>query len=164
MTTVGPVDHIARSALPWRTAPHLTECGKDVAGLGSRVVSRAVIEARIRDVGKMRAAYSTCMTCVSTASRHAPRQHGDEHLNAITREISALAYARPPREAPSGGPGDEHDQWLWTRRKQLVAEVEAIVALVQAHPDEFQGYLSGLGETVSLADRRTAKRRAGGVR
>jgi hypothetical protein len=33
-----------------------------------------------------------------------------------------------------------------------------ITALVEAHREEFDGYLADLGETVSLADRRAANR------
>jgi hypothetical protein len=68
MTALGPLDHIARAALPWRTAPDLTECGKPISELGDRVVSREVVEARIKAIGQQRAAFGET---VSLADRRA---------------------------------------------------------------------------------------------
>lgn len=52
---------------------------------------------------------------------------------------------------------EEHDE-LWARRGRLAAELEALAALVEAHREEFDGYLAGLAATVKLADRRQLRR------
>jgi hypothetical protein len=44
------------------------------------------------------------------------------------------------------------------RRGRFSAELEAIAALVMAHRSEFDAYLTGLHDTVKLADHRDAKR------
>jgi hypothetical protein len=167
---VGPVDHISRSALPWRAA-ELTECGKSVAELGGRVVSRDEIRTRIQRIGQKRAAFSTCMTCAETSDRWS-RFGRDDAVLAVSREARAVEHASAP--IPGLDDGDDvgaarrrSARDLWRRRQLLSAELEALGALVEAHREEFDGYIAGLGETVSLSDRRTAQRfrrqRSGGA-
>jgi hypothetical protein len=157
MTGIGPVDHIARPPLPWRAEPDLTECGKPIAELNGRVVTRAEIEKRIRDIGKQRAAFTTCMTCATTSGRY----HNDL-LAPLAREIGTVQHAYPPRTTHfAGRTSVEEPDERWNRKKRLLAELDAITALIAAHRAEFDGYLAGLAETVSLTDRR---RRRGGVR
>lgn len=179
MSTIGPVDHIAREPLPWRTRPHLTECGKPVEPLGDRVVSRGTIETRIRDIGQKRAAFTTCMTCVDTSDRWSGRRQRSDltALRAVVREGSAVEHATPPRHTPPGdrdamcvcGDNIHHhrdstrERDLWERRERLRAELQAVAALVDAHREEFDAYLSGLSETVNLTERRNTKRRRGAL-
>lgn len=170
MSTLGPVDHISRAALPWRPGPELTECGKPIAELAGRVVTRDVIAARIRAVGQKRAAYETCMTCATTSDRwlRNSARHGgtnDAALLALAREINAIEHAYPP-VPPVRGSDDqryiaraEAARDLWERRQRLLAEIEAVGALIEAHRGEFDGYLAGLQDTVRLADRRPRRTR-----
>jgi NMD protein affecting ribosome stability and mRNA decay len=163
MTALGPLDHIARTALPWRVKPDLTECGKPISELGDRVVSREAVATRIKAIGQQRAAFEICMTCASTSDRWTGQaRRVDEGISTLAREAAAVEHAYPPsrprvypdgtiRESPS-------DARLWERKQLLIAELRAITALVEAHREEFDGYLAGLGETVSLADRRVANR------
>lgn len=158
MSTVGPVDHIARRALPWRTEPQLTECGKPIGELGDRVVSREVIRTRVKDVGKQRAAFTTCMTCWSTSDRWTGETEEHDLITTVSREVNALQHAAPPRPVhfqyrETALPRDR-DVEMWERHQHLARELRAIAALVEAHRDEFDGYLAGLADTVNLADRR----------
>lgn len=147
---VGPVDHITRAVLPWRNEPDLTECGKPVAGLAGRLVTRAEGAARIKRIGQKRAAFSLCMTCVQTSDRYRDRFDptvSEDLVMAIGRAASAVQHAYPPHLGREETP-------QWRERQRLLAEFEAIAALIAAHRDEFDGYLSGREQTVSLADRR----------
>jgi hypothetical protein len=144
VTALGPVDHLARPPLPWRHAADLTECGIPLANLDpTRVITAAALDRRIRDLGQQRTAYTTCMTCWSTAGRW--RSGEPDPIQVIVREAQAVEY---PGRHPA-------------RRDALAAEVEAIVALVAAHREEFDGYLAGRSEAVSLADRRRRNRSGG---
>lgn len=156
MSTLGLLDHLSRPPLPWR-APHLTECGKPLDTIdAARIISRDQLRKRVDDIGQKRAAFSTCMTCWSTAGRWP-----DDPWTALYREVSVV-WRTPPSYydyAPSrdeGGQRGAHDE-AKARRDRFVGELEAIQALIEAHREEFDGYLAGLDETVSLADRRRRK-------
>lgn len=159
MSAIGPVDHIPRPALPWRTAPQLTECGQPLERVDpEKVITLAALVQRIRDVGQARAAYTTCMTCWDTARRW-DSEHPDM-IRIVHRETGATEYAeRSVSTAHLSASRREHAEREQQRRQRLVSELEAIVALVEAHRDEFDGYLAGVGETVSLAQRRAAASR-----
>jgi hypothetical protein len=154
---VGPVDHIARLALPWRTEAEHTECGKRFDDVDNRLVTVDDVRARVARIGKQRAAFTVCMTCWDTVTRWAGAG-GRDTLGAIEREIQGTQYARPPH------PGDRNPmkaQRMWARRQRLEAEIEALAALVEAHREEFDGYIAGRAEAVSLADRRRERRMRG---
>jgi len=102
MSALGPVDHVARPRLPWRSAPHLTECGKDLARFDLvRIITTNALIARIRDLGRQRAAYTTCMTCWGAARRH--RSDRPDPLRVISRELEPL------RCSEDGPLGDQDD-------------------------------------------------------
>lgn len=136
------LDHVLRTPLPWRDpGDNRTECGRPVEDTAS-VITRDELVARLRDMGAQRAALFTCYTCADRA-----RYTGswDElPLAVLSREI-----ARVGEHAPYGPRGDDH--------RRLVSEMHAVGALIEAHRDEFDGYVNGVTETVSLADQR-AKR------
>jgi hypothetical protein len=160
---LGPVDHLARHPLPWR-APHLTECGKPLDEIGpERIITRDAVRSRVNAVGKRRAAFSLCLTCLDTADRHP-----DNLIDALHREAG---YVSREHQYASGG------AWLSAARLEamkvseraryerdkartelFLAEIEAVQALVAAHRAEFDRYIQGVGETESLADRRAARR------
>jgi hypothetical protein len=154
---VGPVDHISRAILPWRSTADLTECGKDVASYPGRIVTREEAAARIKRIGQRRSMFSLCMTCVSTSDRYRSRYTPvitEDIVMAVARAASSVQHSHPPY------PGEDPSP-TWRERQRLAAEFEAIIALIAAHREEFDGYLSGREQTVSLADRRR-QRRAGG--
>lgn len=136
-----PVEHVKRPRPPWRADDARTECGKDIADV-RLVISRDQLVAKVKDQGRRRAALSTCMTCLETATRW-PTWEQDP-VQAIFRETYSNYGGR---QVYGGAPISQF-------RDELVALAE----LVERHRAEFDGILSSLGDTVRLADRR--KRRA----
>jgi hypothetical protein len=147
---VGPVDHITRGVLPWRTGADQTQCGKPVTSLVGRLVTREEAMARIKRIGQQRAAFTLCMTCASTSDRHSRYLEMDDAVAAVARHVSAASRAWPPDGRRSTAE--------WEERQRLNVEFEAISALISAHRDEFAEYLFGREQTVSLADRRRQRR------
>jgi hypothetical protein len=126
------LDHVLRPILPWRDE-RLTECGRtDV----SRAIGRDEFVAKVRREGKQRSAMTTCMTCWNTALRWKD-----------WRQSPSDVMRRALPTWPSGP--DRADD-----------ELRAIAALIAEHRDEFDGYLNGLGDTVSLSDHRSQRLRA----
>jgi hypothetical protein len=126
-----PMEHIERAPLPWRDET-LTECGLPTAG--HPVITRAAWLAKLRQQGKQRAAFTTCMTCWDAACRNSP--WNDDPVRAIDRAASD-----------------------WRRKDQFAAELRAIALLVDAHRDEFREAMAGLADVGDLAARRRARRR-----
>lgn len=160
MSKLDPVDHVARPALPWRVQPDITECGKDLARLADdRIITPAELLRRISDLGQKRAAYTTCITCWETASRH--RSDQPESIRVVLREVEALqwrgTYALGDLSHLSAARREKQLRDR-ERHQRLVAELEAIAALVSAHRAEFDGYLAGRDEAVSLAEHRATRR------
>jgi hypothetical protein len=149
---VGPVDHITRAVLPWRTAADMTECGKDAVKFPGRLVTRDEASARIKKVGQKRAAFSLCMTCADTSDRHRNKHDiTTDMVHVVARATGSVEHAYPPYvdRAPSAN---------WLERQRLAGELEAIAALVEAHREEFDGYLSSREQAVSLSDYRGQRR------
>lgn len=131
-----PLEHIFRAAsVPWR-APQdgLTECGREVGTLPT--ITRDQFIAKLRTQGKQRAAFTTCMVCWETTTRY--KLWSEDPLDAIRREVYGMR-------------GDD---------KRFGFELHAIEMLINNHREEFDGYVQGLQETVNLADRRRARRKA----
>jgi hypothetical protein len=135
---------VLRSRPPWRRGEDLTECGKAVSAVAV-VISRDAFVAKVRKQGQRRASLSTCMTCWSTAQNHPPWEVNP--VASLVREASRLQWRSDPRRPDADL--SFHD------------ELMAITALIDAHPEEFAELLDGLSATVSLASRRTARRRHG---
>lgn len=125
-----PRDHVQRPSLPWREDDR-TECGKPCNDVRS-VISRDELLLRVRRDGIQRAAYSTCMTCLETANRW--KDWAADPVDVMAREFY-------------GG----------RRHERMGDELRAIAALIAAHREEFDSYLAGLGQTVSLDAARRAK-------
>lgn len=159
MSTLGPVDHLPRAVLPWRTTAERTECGKDLADLpADRVITVAELQQRIRDIGKTRAAMTACITCMQTANRWHPRADGSGVIETVVRELSGLEHASPPDPIPPTSRHYGEISRRWARKQRILGELEAITALVAAHREEFDAYLAGLAETSSLDARRRQRR------
>lgn len=142
------VDHVYRTPLPWRDpTDNRTECGKRIEP-GMKVITRDELAARVRDMGAQRAALFTCWTC-SDRARYSGTWE-EVPLAVLEREIHRVgshAYGSPP----TGRRGEEY--------RRLVAELQAVAKLIATHRDEFDGYVSGVAATVSLADRRAERAR-----
>lgn len=130
-----PLSHISRRSPPWR-APVKTECGKPLGS--TKNVTRAEAQTLINKYGQKRATFMLCVTCVQTSDRY--RDWETSPTDVIARE-GTTRYG--------GGEQSEMDRELY-----------AIAALIEAHREEFDGYLTDLAGTVSLRDRRAAKQQA----
>lgn len=133
-----PLAHIARSSPPWRQPTH-TECGRQLNDT-AKVISREEALALVKEHGQQRAAFLLCMTCCTTGDRYAGVTWEQSPSNVVARDGNASKWKTEPTE--------------------MDRELFAIAALVEAHRDEFDGYLADLDSTVSLTERRAAKRAA----
>lgn len=132
----GPVDHIARTVLPWRDAAGLTECG--LAAASYPTITREAYRARLAEMGEQRCALFTCMTC-SDVVRHW-KTWAEDPVSAIQRETGHYY---------SGYSAARQEKYEEFRR-----ELVAIAALIGAHREEFDGYIAGLGAVVRLDEER----------
>jgi hypothetical protein len=128
-----PLDHVRRPDLPWRTSER-TECGRPINDV-AKWIDRDALLARIKKLGKQRTGLVTCMTCWQTSARW--KTFAEDPVDALYREVYG------------GSPADSH---------VLRAELRAIAALVDKYRNEFDDYLTGLDQTVNLADRRRRAR------
>lgn len=121
-----PVDHILRPTLPWRGGAALTECGYDASKV--KTISREEYFARRKELGQQRCALLTCMTCANTAERH--RTWDEDPRLALRREIEweCPGYHYNPERNGS----------------RLRDELQAIAALIAAHPEEFQSSVNAI--------------------
>lgn len=124
------IEHITRSAPPWRDAQGLTECGRSVNDVAA-VISRDQAIRKFKDLGKTRAAMTTCITCCQTVNRSTTWEQ--DPVKAMHRETSVYK----PEEIA-----------------QLRDELTAIALLIERHRADFNEIRAGLHETVRLADRR----------
>lgn len=129
--TIERRDHVLRPPLPWRPSA-TTECGRAAADVAA-VITRDQLSARIKTLGKQRTAFTVCMTCATTAGRWSTFE--ENPVDCLRREVY-------------GGRTEDG----------FADELRALAALVQAHRDEFDGFLSDLGKTTSLADARRKAR------
>lgn len=131
------LQHVERPRLPWRNDAR-TECGLPTAG--HPVITRDEFIAKVKRLGQQRSAMSTCMTCWNTAQRWPT--WGQDPVAMMRRETQ-----------------------MWKGDPRLRDELVAIAALIEAHRDEFDGLLTGLGQTSRLDEARRARRaRVGGER
>ncbi len=145
-----PVDHIVRPRLPWRSLsdPSITECGYDATQV--KTLSREQYFARLKEFGQQRTALLTCMTCSDTARRWGT--WNDDPRLAIEREVqwegahwSGISRAVIEREG---------------RGQRMKAELLAIAALIDAHPEEFRTLLAGIDARDEWLKRKDRKERA----
>lgn len=135
-----PVDHVARSILPWRPEEAtLTECGLVAASYPT--ITREAYFARLKDLGQTRTAMLTCVTCAETIRRWKPWQ--DDPVDAMKRETEKYWGGRQGLQA---------EKWEAFRRELL-----AIAALIAQHREEFDAHVTALGDVVELDEARKAR-------
>jgi hypothetical protein len=139
------LDHIIRNRIPWQTDKGITECGKEVSSVKA-AMSWEDFAAKFKREGQQRAAMTTCMTCWGRYETMAHLQQDWKHSpsSVIGRECQRIEYR-------SGYGASKTDN-------QLDREFRALAALVEAHRDEFDGYLTGLESTVNMADARANRK------
>lgn len=136
--------HILRLQVPWRRGTVLTECGME----DDRALTAEEVFAKTNELGKQRMAMLTCMTCWSAAEMHRHWDSNRSRLNSwdddpigvVEREVNRSRWGGP-RRAPS----------------PLKDELLAIALLIDAHRDDFDELLGGLGDVENLATLRAAK-------
>lgn len=132
------VTHIERPPLPWR-AERATECGLDADRHATWTREAAIAE--MNKLGEQRFALFVCMTCWQTARRHST---WDENpVSCLERYCLKFKWEREPEKA---------------RRRRFADELRAVGLLVEAHREEFDRLVDGLGDTSDLGDRRAARR------
>lgn len=137
MADDAPLDHVLRFEPPWRDA-RKTVCGRPVADVAS-VVERDVLLAKVRDQGKQRASFTTCMTCWDRAQYAQPWDFAPSSV--LNREVRHSGYASTRQDA------------------ELDREMRALTLLWEEHREEFDAIMQGLGEVNDLAEHRAQKRR-----
>lgn len=143
--TEQPLDHVLRPNLPWRS-DQVTECGRAATDVASVIDADELIE-RTKRHGQQRTVFTVCMTCWDRAKYAVT---WDQYpIAVLDRELHRVGA--DPRISPRK-PGAD----------RMTAELRAITALIHAHRDEFDSYLTGLTETVDLAARRSRRKRVGG--
>lgn len=124
-----PRDHVRRPDLPWRVS-RLTECGRDVNDVKA-LITRDELLARLRKDGRVRVAFTVCMTCWQTATRW--KTFAQDPVDAIRREVYL------PREG---------------LEEQLRIELRGLAALADKYHDEFKDFVTGLGECARFERKR----------
>ena len=135
-----PVDHIARSHLPWRDEESaLTECG--LAAVSYPTISREAFFGRLKEFGQQRTALMTCMTCSGTVTRWSTWE--EDPIDAVKREVSQHWHGR------------RSDEGEYLKRDFL-----AIAYLIREHRIEFDQHMRDLLSVTKLSDARTARQTA----
>lgn len=137
------LDHVERPMPPWRTE-RATECGLDQR---HPMISRREFYERVKAQGKQRAAMSICMTCWSTAERHAGYGY-TSHAELVA------AFEQGWESDPVAVIGRDV---YGKHRDLLAAELRATALLVAAHRAEFDEAMVGMAVAPSLAERRSSK-------
>lgn len=138
-----PVDHIIRPQLPWRLNGEnsIVECGHDAEKVKS--ITREEFLKRLKDFGQQRTAMLTCMTCIDTARRWGT--WNDDPRVGLQREIEwehGGAYWRSPRT---------------DRGQRLKDELLAIAALIEAHREEFDAFITNGIQRREWLDKKAAR-------
>lgn len=116
-----------REPLPWREES-MTECGRPVNDVGG-CITRDQLKQRIKEYGQQRTAFTVCMTCWNTGSRHQPWDIAPASM--IWREANRTGRSLGERHV--GTPKPEH--------YQLTHELHAAAKLIEAHREEFDELL-----------------------
>lgn len=134
--TEEPLAHIARPVPPWSSL-ELTECGRARSEM-AKVIPIDEARSLIAKHGKQRAAFLLCMTCTQ---RLTPAWDVDP-ISTLQKHLTRVSWTRNAED-----------------REALVVELRAIAAFIEAHREEFDGFVAGMADTASLADRRRARGR-----
>lgn len=138
-----PVAHLPRPVPPWEEA-HNTLCGRDMADVAKMGTIAAFI-ATVRKHGQRRAAFDYCQSCASH-TRTAVMTWEKNPIEIMSDWVGRGIYTAAP------------DQ------ERITANLYALAALVEAHPEEFEAHRDATKEgAVSLSGARLAKRRLRGI-
>lgn len=127
-----PLKHVLRPSLPWREGEALTECKLPADKYPT--MTRDELRSMAKKMGRQRTTVLTCNTCLNTAQRWP--SWDEDPIACLDRETSK-----------------------YNGSERFRNELMAIVALIEAHRDEFRETLASLGGVVNLQDVRDAKRK-----
>lgn len=130
------ITHIERPALPWRPEK-ATECGLDATR--HPTWSREEAIAKSKELGRQRFAMFACMTCMSTANRHATWEHDPASCMIRHAERMTMRWGREDE------PGE---------KRRFADELRAIAALIAAHREEFDAIVQSYADVVDLSAHR----------
>lgn len=137
--TEEPLAHIFRTRLPWRNDTY-TECGRHETDVRS-IITRDELKKRLNKWGHKRTAFTVCMTCMDRSKYNDTWELSP--IAVLRRECERVGYYQPYGDGPRS-----------QQHHRLANELHAITALIEAHRDEFDGYLAGLDDTISLDAKR----------
>lgn len=138
-----PVAHLPRPVPPWEEV-HNTLCGRGITDVAKMGTIAAFI-ATVKKYGQRRAAFDYCQNCVSH-TRTAVMTWEKNPIEIVSDWVGRGIY--------TAAPGQE----------RITANLYALAALVEAHPEEFEAHRSATTTgAVSLGAARAAKRRLRGV-
>lgn len=129
------ITHIERSNLPWHSE-RVTECGLDATRHPTWTRDEAI--AKAREMGRQRFSLFACMTCTSTAERHATWESSP--ASCMARYTEKARWNRGDEGAP------------------FDAELRAIALLIEEHRAEFDETVAGLLSAGDLAAKRSVRR------
>lgn len=141
-----PLAHILRPNPPWRNDT-LTECGKRAADVAKTVTADAAMALWTKH-GRQRASFLLCMTCMPSLRRHSYGRTEEGSYAWSSDPVAVLVRyvaLRSMRDDP-----------------EVIAELHAVGALIEAHREEFDAYVAGVLSASSLtAARARHKKRVG---
>lgn len=129
------VDHVLGSVLPWRSAQQ-TRCGRAVGDVAA-VITLDQLEARINRYGRGATTLTVCATCCTSA--HAATRWEVNPIGVVAQEAVRCGFS---------GVIDSRSK---PEARRFAAELYAIAALIRAHRDEFEDYISALARTTNIA-------------
>lgn len=138
------LDHIERQRPPWQREP-VTECGRRMNDVKA-LITRDEAVAKFKRLGRQRASFSTCMTCV------------DRTNHAMTWEQNPMAVVHKYAERGAWGRW-ENRQDASGQIASTLTELRALGLLVDAHREEFENACRMIEGSDDLGARRAAKRR-----
>lgn len=133
-----PIDHVRRSLPPWRERDFKTECGRAENDCRS-VLSRQEMLDKLRRQGHRRAALSSCMTCLETASRN---PSWERQPSAVMMRVLGNRYGYPRHGT------DENDR-----------ELVAIAMLIERHRGEWEEIKNAIRDVADFNAERSKRRR-----
>jgi hypothetical protein len=136
----GPLRHLPRACPPW-AAQGRTVCGRSYNDV-QVVLPWDEAQALVRKIGRRRAEFLFCQTCLSMhGSRMASPARWEQYPDQVVQDYAQRSSWRSTADG-----------------EQTRAELRGLALLVAAHREEFEGYVYGLLND-ALANRRQQQRR-----
>lgn len=148
------LQHVRRPAPFWRDEAEYTECGRLLSRYDDdRIIAVEELVKRVRDWGKQRTSFSTCMTCWQTVERWS--SHLDDPILIAVRELDYVKYRGYEGDLAHVHPETRSKiEEERAKRDRVTRELQAIKVVIEAHRAEFDEAVAGLGDVDDLGARR----------